>query len=329
MSFSAQTIHTSPRKKLIAVALSALTLATLTGCGTGRTANRVDPDGSLHGRISLSGAFAVYPLAIRWSEEFRRENPDVRIEIDAGGAGKGITDALTGQVELGMVSRELNEAERARGAVAIAVARDAVVPTVSSANPYLSKILERGLSQETAKRIWATGEIRSWEVFLAPEKAEVAQVTRLDLFSRSDACGAAETWASWLGIHQEDLRGEGLNGDPSMASAVAKDANAIGFNNIGYAFDTETLQPIDGIRVLPIDTDGNGRIDPDEDFYQSRATLAQAISDGRYPTPPARNLYLVSRGETADPVVRAFLSFILSPRGQALNAEAGYISIDN
>lgn len=319
----------TPIFQISILALAVLALASLTGCGSGRQANRVDPDGSLHGRISLSGAFAVYPLAVRWSEEFRRVNPDVRIEIDAGGAGKGITDALTGQVELGMVSRELNEAEIARGAVAIAVARDAVVPTVSAANPFLSQIMERGLSAETAKRIWVSGEIRSWGAFLGPDAPADAHVTRLDLFSRSDACGAAETWACWLGVHQEDLRGEGLNGDPSMASAVGKDSKAIGFNNIGYAFDSETLAPIEGIRILPIDINGNGHIDPDEDFYHSRDALAAAIADGRYPAPPARNLYLVSRGEVSDPVVRAFLSFILSPAGQRINAEAGYIPVNS
>ncbi len=46
------------------------------------------------GTISLSGAWALYPMAVRWAEEFRKIYPDVRIDLSAGGAGKGITDAL-------------------------------------------------------------------------------------------------------------------------------------------------------------------------------------------------------------------------------------------
>ncbi len=61
----------------------------------------------LKGEIQLSGAFALYPMVVRWSEEFRKIHPGVRIDISAGGAGKGITDALAKVVDLGMVSRDI------------------------------------------------------------------------------------------------------------------------------------------------------------------------------------------------------------------------------
>ena len=61
----------------------------------------------LQGEIQLSGAFALYPMAVKWAEEFRKIHPKVRIDISAGGAGKGITDALAKVVDLGMVSRDI------------------------------------------------------------------------------------------------------------------------------------------------------------------------------------------------------------------------------
>jgi phosphate transport system substrate-binding protein len=57
----------------------------------------------LSGQLSISGAFALYPMTIKWAEEFRKVNPGVKIDISAGGAGKGIADALSGMVEIGMV----------------------------------------------------------------------------------------------------------------------------------------------------------------------------------------------------------------------------------
>ena len=293
----------------------------LSGCSGGGSENRVDPDGSLHGRVSLSGAFALYPLAVRWADEFRRENPGVRVEIDAGGAGKGVTDALTGQVDFGMLSREPNEAEIAKGAVVFAVAKDAVVPTVSASNPHIDELLRRGISLEAAKGVYVSGDITTWGDLLGTPATE-----RVVVFTRSDACGAAQTWADWLGVKQDDLRGEGLNGDPSLAQAVARDPLATGFNNIGYAYDSNTGKPVDGLRVLPIDVNGNGRIDPEEDFYEDISGLTAAISRGAYPTPPARTLYLVGHGVPTDPVVKAFLAYVLT-RGQRLNDAAGYIAI--
>ena len=70
-------------------------------------------------------------MAVKWSEEFRKINPDVRIDISAGGAGKGIADVLGGMVEIGMVSREIYPEELNKGAFPIAVTKDAVVAVVS------------------------------------------------------------------------------------------------------------------------------------------------------------------------------------------------------
>ena len=61
--------------------------------------------------------------------------------------------------------------------------------------------------------------------------------TTVTVYTRSDACGAAETWAKWLGKKQEDLNGTGVFGDPGVASAVQKDVKGIGLNNIGYVYD--------------------------------------------------------------------------------------------
>ena len=305
-----------------AILLSLLLL--LSSCSSRSRQGHIDPDGTMHGTISLSGAFALYPLAVQWAQEFQKLHPDVRVEVDAGGAGKGMTDALTGQVEFGMLSREVSDAEREKGAVAYTVAVDAVVPTVSAANPLIKDVLAHGISVEDAKKIWGTGEIRTWGQLLG----KPSEAAPLAVFTRSDACGAAATWAAWMDLHQEDLLGEGVNGDPGMAIAVAKNKYAIGMNNIGYAYDDKTKKPVEGITVLPVDINGDGRITPDEQFYDNAADLAAAIEAGIYPAPPARYLYLVSKGEPKDPVVRAFLKYVLTD-GQALNAKAGYIKAPN
>ena len=66
--------------------------------------------GALKGNISISGAFAIYPLMTRWAEEFQRINPGVRFDISSGGAGKGMEDVLAGNVDIGMISREITPA---------------------------------------------------------------------------------------------------------------------------------------------------------------------------------------------------------------------------
>jgi len=276
----------------------------------------------LSGQISLSGAFALYPLAVKWAEEFKKLHPNVRIDVSGGGAGKGITDALSKVVDLGMVSREIHPEELKKGAWSLAVAKDAVVPTINAKNPKIKEILAKGITQSAATKIFITGEYKTWGHFLGTDSK-----IPIRIFTRSDACGAGETWAKYLGNKkQDDLLGTAVFGDPGIASAVQKDALGLGYNNIAYAYDLRTKKPNPGILVLPIDVNNNGKVDAAENFYANSSQLLLAIGQGKYPSPPARDLYLVSNGKPKSPVVIAFLKFILT-EGQKYNAPNGFIGL--
>jgi phosphate transport system substrate-binding protein len=277
-------------------------------------------DGELSGEIQLSGAFALYPMAVKWAEEFRNLHPAVRIDISGGGAGKGMTDALSGVVDVGMVSREIHPEEIANGAFAIAVVKDAVIPTINANNPELASIKRTGLKRDVAAKLW-NQEFSTWG-----EALGTSSTTPVHVFTRSDACGAGETFAAWFDKKQEQLKATAVFGDPGVASAVQKDKTGIGYNNIAYAYDQKTKLPFEGLAIAPLDVNANGVIDPEEDFYETTETLIAAISDGRFPSPPARDLYLVTKGKPAKPVVVAFLEYILT-EGQQYAAETGYIGL--
>ena len=278
---------------------------------------------SLKGTVALSGAWALYPMAVKWAEVFREIHPGVRIDIGAGGAGKGMADCLTGTVDIGMVSRDIYPEEIKKGAWWIAVAKDAVVPTMNASNPLAAEILARGISREIFTGMWITGDITTWEQAAG---ADGNGKHDIHVYTRSDACGAAKTWAKYLGWSQEDLLDVGVYGDPGLATAVINDQLGAGFNNINYAYDAKTKITVSGIRILPIDLNENGRLDKDEDFYGDRDQIVAAIADGRYPSPPARDLFFVSRGCPEKPAVRAFIQWVLT-EGQGYVQESGYIPV--
>ena len=279
------------------------------------------PKSNLKGNISLSGAFALYPLAVKWGDEFRKIHPDVRIDISAGGAGKGMTDALSNMVDIGMVSREINSEEFKKGAFAIAVAKDAVVLTMSAQNPVIKDILAKGLKKEAANNIFVTGKYKTWGQALGIKSAAPVHV-----YTRSDACGAGETWAKYFGKKQDDLLGVGVYGDPGVALAVKKDVVGLGYNNIAYAYDAKSRKPYPGIRVLPLDLNNNGKLDPEENFYNTLDEIVNAVAAGKYPAPPARELYFVTKGKPSSKVVTEFIRYILTD-GQKFVIQSGYINL--
>jgi phosphate transport system substrate-binding protein len=307
------------RKAISNLLLVGLLLLALGGCKGRRSA--ISEETELAGRITISGAWALYPMVVRWGEEFQKLHPQVQFDISAGGAGKGMADVLGKLADIGMVSREVYPEEVAKGALAIAVVRDAVFPAVNEKNPVLAELLAQGVKRQTFIDIWVSGKIKTWgEVVGRPEVT-----APIDVYTRSDACGAAQTWAQYLGYAQEDLLGIGVYGDPGLAEAVARDPLGIGYNNLNYAYDPETGEPVPGIVVLPIDADEDGQVDPEEGPYTAKAQAVQAVAEGRYPAPPARDLYLVTLGKPAG-LVQAFIIWTLT-EGQQFVPEVGYIGL--
>lgn len=271
--------------------------------------------------ISLSGAFALYPMTIKWADAYKKEHPEIRFNISAGGAGKGMADALAGTVDLGMFSREIAQAEIDKGVWWVGLCKDAVLPTLSAQNPYLDIIKKRGITREELKAIFVDYSIQNW-----PELVTHADNKVIQVYTRSDACGAAGTWAKYLGFAQEDLKGIGIHGDPGLADAVAKDKYGIGFNNTAYVYDIKTGEKYPGLEVLPLDLDANGTLDAEEDFYDSFEQVLAAIAEGKYPSPPARELYFVAHGKPAKKAVLDFMKWTLTT-GQQYVKEAGYVPI--
>jgi phosphate transport system substrate-binding protein len=276
----------------------------------------------LEGHISISTSFALYPLILKWTDEFHRLHPEVVFDIAAVGADKSVSDNLAGLVDLGGISREIHKREEEAGLWGTAVARDSVVPIVSEDNPHLRELSSRGCTREGLARIWISGDIRTWGDVLADPSAHAP----LRSYTRADPCGAGEIWGLFLGGRQEDLRGIGVHGESWMARAVKEDSLGIGYTNLNFAYDSQTLGPISGIRVLPLDLDGNGRIDPEEDFYARRDRILEAIASRKYPSPPSRDLYLISKGIPRKKSAWEFVDWALT-EGQAYISPAGYIPL--
>lgn len=287
-----------------------------------KTKESYDSKKGYTGSISISGAFALYPIVVLWSEDFKKTHPNVRFNISAGGAGKGIADVLSNMVEIGLVSRDLHPQEIAKGALPIHVAQDAVLGTINSNHPNIALIRKRGFTNDELRGIFVDRRYINWrdiDPLFVDEPIEV--------YTRSDAAGAAETWAKFLGESQEGLRGIGIFSDPSLAQLIKEKETAIGFNNINYVYDLKTKTTSSGITVVPIDKNANGKIDAEEDFYMHLDTLTSAIRDKRYPSPPTRDLTFVIRSGQHSPLLKAFIEFVLNSENQGYLLENGYVPL--
>ena len=265
------------------------------------------------GTVTLSGAWAIYPTAVAWGAAFEKAKPGVKVEVSAGGAGKGAADAIAGLVDIGMVSRDPDPAELQKGLTPLFVLHDAVFGVVSDKNPLLADIRKSGLKKQALADMYITGAAATWDQVLsgAPKRP-------IHVYTRSDSCGAAASWASYLGKKQEDLKGVGIYGDPGILETVQRDPVGIGFANFAYVFGRDG-KVLPGVALVPLDADANGKADPGE-ILVDRAAAVKAIEANTYPV--ARKNYFFVKGKPAG-LVREFIAFCLSEEGTKVVDQVG------
>ena len=135
----------------------------------------------------------------------------------------------------------------------------------------------------------------------------------ITVVSREDGSGTRGAFIELFGVEEKDADGnkvdntteeaEITNNTAVMMSTVAGDVDAIGYISLGSLNDSVKAVKIDGVEAT-----------------------AENIKAGEYKV--SRPFNIATNGEVSD-VAQDFIDYILSPEGQAVIEENGYISIDD
>jgi len=275
------------------------------------------------GVFSISGGDALYPLVRKWTDDFIKIHPHVKIILDAGGSGQGIADLRTKKSQLAMISRPLTDEELTDSIWTIPVAKAGVAPIINQRNPYFKRILERGINPQKLIRLFTGNEPVTWGELLDTVSKE-----KVIVYTRDAESGAAVIWANFLWKESTDLKGIKTGGDKDMIKNIQGNPLALGYCNFSYAFDSITGERIKDIQVLPIDLDFDHSIDKKEIPFANIHKAHRGLWLGYYPKNLTRELTLGSLGKPADPAIIAFLTYSLTA-GQASVGSSGFCELND
>jgi len=278
---------------------------------------------NITGNFTIGGAYALYPLVQKWSDDFMKIYPAVKIVVTPGGTGEGIDNLLAKKDQLTMISRPLTVEELKEGIWVIPVAKEGVAPIVNQKNPYFKRIIEHGITPEKLIRLFTGEKPMTWGELLDTTLKEKAIV-----YTRADKSGAAAVWANFLWKEAIDLKGIEVVGDEAMIKSIQGNQLAIGYCNFSYAFDTVTGERIKDIQVIPIDLDFDRKIDKKEVPFTNINKAHRGLWLGYYPKNLTRELTFGSLGKPTDPVILAFLNYALTT-GQAMVAKKGFCELND
>ena len=288
-----------------------------------QAANSVDPKipayavtSGVSGNLNSVGSDTLNNLMTFWSEGFKAQYPNVKIQVEGKGSGTAPVALASGVAQVGPMSREMKSTEIAAFAAKfghkptrIPVAVDALAVFVHKDNAI------KGLSLKQVDGIFASTRKRGGQDVVTwgdlGQKGALAGKT-VSAFGRNSASGTYGFFKE-VALKNGDFKDtvKEQPGSSSVVQGIAADVGAIGYSGIGYATS--------GVRALSLSTDDSGNfVEP---------SYANCLS-GTYPL--SRYLYVYvnkAPSKPMDKLTSEFITFVLSKQGQEIVIKDGYFPL--
>lgn len=287
-----------PTKALVATSFALILAIALLACGctqqAGEQPSIAPPGGQARETIMLSGSTTVLPIAQAAADAYMDTHGDTELQVTGGGSSIGVQAAGEGTADIGMSSRDLKAEEKARypDLVSTVIGNDGIAVIVHPANTV------GPLTLEEIKGIYQ-GRYTNWNELGGPDLAIV-------VVGRDSASGTREFFHEKVMDKEDFVAGQlEKNSNGAVKQTVAQTPGAIGYVGLGYLDGT--------VRAVPVLVDG-APVEPS----------VQNVLGQKYPV--SRQLLLVTKGEPAG-LARDFIQFLLSPDGQKILEEEGFVPL--
>ncbi len=268
------------------------------------------------GNLTSVGSDSLANLMTLWAEEFKKEYPNVNIQIQAAGSSTAPPALTEGTAGMGPMSRAMKDAEiqafeekYGYKPTKVPVAIDALAVFVHKDNPVKSlDIAQIDAIFSNTRLCGGATEIKTWgQAGLTGDWANKP----IQLFGRNSVSGT-------YGYFKEEALCKGdfkanVNEQPGSASVVqsiSSTVNAIGYAGIGYRTSS--------VKTVPLSKKGGEAFDANE---------VNALS-GKFPL--ARFFYVYvnkAPNKPLNPLDAEFLKLVLSKQGQEVVVKDGYIPL--
>ena len=268
------------------------------------------------GNVSSVGSDTLNNLMTLWAEGYKKEYPNVRIQIEGKGSTTAPPALIQGTSQLGPMSRpmkaeEIDAFEKKYGykPTPIRVAVDGLAVFVNKDNPI------KGLTIQQVDAIFSKGRacggkaITTWGQVGVTDPAWAKQP--ISLYGRNSASGTYgyfKEHALCKGDYKDTVKEQ--PGSASVVQGVSEDKFSIGYSGVGYKTS--------GVRAVPLAKAGGQFIDDS----------SENILSGKYPI--SRFLYVYinkAPNRPLSPLVREFVKYLLSQQGQQVVVKDGFIPL--
>jgi phosphate transport system substrate-binding protein len=264
--------------------------------------------------VVITGVRFAYPLVQKWIDDYNKENPDVQIIIESRGSSDPakydiLIEAYDKDIEL-LKSREY-----------VYIARYAVLPVANAKSDFAKTYAGKGLNRELINQLYFH------DIFADKEKQREIK-SPFTIYTRLQKAGVPVTFAKYFGHEHKDIVGKSIAGsDEHLLKAVLRDSTGVSYLPLTLAYDHASKKPVDGLSILPVDLNGNGKVNDEEKFYGDLSTVIQQLEDKPFKeinNIPVEYIHMSVDRINGSPEAISFLRWIIH-NGQDNLHEFGYL----
>ena len=202
----------------------------------------------------------------------------------------------------------------------INVVRYALLPVTNILNPKLIYYQQHGLSEKDIKKLF----------FEENGQNDSKDKSTASIYTRQKQSCAPIAFANHYGLEQANIKGTKVEGDDrSLINEVKKDPNGITYNNLGFIYDLNSRKVNDGLAVIPLDLNENGKLDKEEKIYGTLDELLKNIETTKPSAIPTEyvTVYFQKENSLQNTAIKKFITYILTS-GSQYNHHYGFLSLD-
>lgn len=269
------------------------------------------------GNLNSIGSDTLNNLMTLWAEGFRKQYPNVKIQIEGKGSSTAPPALIEGTAQIGPMSRpmkgtEIDKFESKFGykPTAFPVSIDALAVYVNKDNPIKGMTVAQVDAVFSKSRRWGYKEnVQKWGQLGLDGAFGNSPISIYGRNSASGTYGFFKEHTLKNGDYKDEVKEQ--PGSASVVQGVTEDRAGIGYSGIGYLTS--------GVRALPI---------AEKEGMPFKAASQQNAEDGSYPI--WRHLYLYANkapNKPLDPLVKEFLKFVYSKEGQQVVVKDGFFPL--
>ncbi len=252
----------------------------------------------------------LFELASGWLTGYANLFPNQRINLTTQSETTTLKDG-----NLYLFSSNNPGQPKENSAWKMVVGHDLIVPVINTNNPNFNEINKRGFTSEEFARI-LTGEL-NWPAFIDHASKTISQCYITDNHNTISKV------AEFTKIEQEAIWVSKVSSTTELISIIQQNTNAIGFCGLTEVLNQRKDGFAEQISIIPIDKNGNGRIDSFENIYENPGTLTKGAWIGKYPRELLGDIYAVSAVKPTNQTALDFMTF-LTVEGQDNVKKSGY-----